>query len=175
MSGRECKRDSAQPSTFMKRDHQASELNFEAPQDVYSEIENRQTADTAAGVLRVVVPYTTPELTRAALRHAGVCTDLNVRVSLIDIQVVGFPCPLDQPPIRKEFSEQRLRDLFEPTGLPGTTRVLYTRDWLEGFGRVLEPHSIVIVAAKKHWWRTREEKLAQTLLKAGHDVMLLHT
>jgi hypothetical protein len=158
----------------MKRDHQASELNFEAPQNVYTEIEDRQMADSASGVLRVVIPYTNPELTRAALRHAGVCTDLNMRVSLIDIQVIGFPCPLDQPPIRKEFSEQRLRDLFEPTRLPGTTRILYTRDWLEGFRRVLEPHSIVIVAAKKRWWRTREEKLAQTLLKAGHDVMLLH-
>jgi hypothetical protein len=156
----------------MKRDHQASELNFETPQDVYTEIEGRETPDTATGV-RIVVPYTTPELTRAALRHAGVCTDLDVRVHLIDIQVIGFPCPLDQPPIQKDFAEQRLRDLLEPTGLSGTIRVLYTRDGLEGFRRVLEPQSIVILATKKRWWRTREEKLAQTLLKAGHDVMLL--
>jgi len=159
----------------MKRDHQASELNFEAPQDVYTEIEGREAADTASGVLHVVVPYTTPELTQAALRHAGVCTDLNVRVSLIDIQVIGFPCPLDQPPIHQKFSEKRLLDLFEPTGLSGAIRVLYTRDWLEGFRRVLQPRSIVILATKKHWWRTREKKLAQTLLKAGHDVMVVHT
>ena len=159
----------------MKRDHQTSEVNFEAPQDVYTEIEGRQTADTASGVLRVVIPYTTPGLTQAALRHAGVCTDLSVRVSLIDIQVIGFPCPLDQPPIRKEFSERRLRDLLEPTGLPGTISILYTRDWLEGFRRVLEPQSIVILATKKRYWRTREEKLARTLQKAGHDVMLVHT
>jgi hypothetical protein len=158
----------------MKRDHQTSELNSQAPHDVYTKIDGRQTTDTATGVLRVVVPYTTPELTRAALRHAGVCTDLNVRVSLIDIQVIGFPCPLDQPPIHKEFSEQRLSDLLGPTGLTGTTKVLYTRDWLEAFRHVLEPHSIIILAAKKRWWRTREEKLAQTLLNAGHDVLLVH-
>jgi hypothetical protein len=121
-----------------------------------------------------VIPYTTPELTRAALRHAGVCTDLNVHVSLVDIQVVPFSCPLDQPPIDKEFSRRRLCNLFAQTGLLGRTDVLYARDWFEGFRRVLEPQSLVILATKKRWWRTREDKLARALLKAGHQVMLLH-
>jgi hypothetical protein len=124
-------------------------------------------------VLRVVVPYTTNDFTRAALRHAGVCTDLDVHVCIVDIQVIPFPCPLDQPPISKEFSEQRLQELLRECGLPGRTSVLYTRDWLEGFRKVLEPGSLVIVACQKRWWRTREERLARTLMNAGHDVMLL--
>jgi len=138
------------------------------------ELDQRHPSDITTNVLWVVIPFTTPELTLAALRHAGVCTDLNVRVSLVDIQVVPFSCPMDQPPINREFSEQRLRDLFAQTGLPGTTAVVYTRDWLEGYRQALEAASLVILATKKRWWRTREQKLARALQTAGHRVMLLH-
>jgi len=153
--------------------NQVNEFQFEVRVIPGDEVEQRKPSQVATGVLWVVIPYTTPELTKVAVRHAAVCTDLNVYVSLVDIQVVPFPCPLDQPPIDKEFSQRRLRDLFAQSGLPGGTEVLYTRDWLEGFRRLLEPHSLVILATKKRWWRTREDKLARALAKAGHQVMLL--
>ena len=124
-------------------------------------------------VLTAVVPYTTPELTRAALRHIGVCSDLDVRVSLLDVQVVPFPCPLDRPPIDKEFSVSRLQGLIAESGLRGRAGVLYTRDWVEGFQRVLGPESLVVLTTKHQWWPTREKRLAQTLSKAGHQVTLL--
>jgi len=141
----------------------------------YREAERQAPAQVTTGVLWLVVPYTTPELTRAALRHAAVCSDLNVHISLVDIQVVPFPCSLDQPPINKEHSQRRLRELFSETGLPGGVTVVYTRDWLEGFRRTLEPKSLVVLATRKRWWPwpTREEKLARSLTKAGHQVMLL--
>jgi len=139
----------------------------------YEDLDRQRVSDMTAGVLWIVVPYTTPELTRAALRHAGVCTDLEVHACLVDIQVVPFPCSLNQPPINTKFSEWRLQDLFKESGLPGKAAVLYTRDWLEGFKKVLEPGSLVAIATKKRWWRTREEKLARTLMKAGHQVLLL--
>jgi hypothetical protein len=138
------------------------------------EIGLRSSLDTTTGVLSIVIPFTTPELTRVALRHAGVCTDLDVHVSLVEVQVVPFPCPLDQPPVNTEFSEHRLQGLLKESGLPGQTAVLHSRNWLEGFGRVVGPGSLVVLAARKHWWgKTREEKLARTLSKAGHHVMLL--
>ncbi len=139
----------------------------------YEETEQHRPRATTTGVLWMVIPYTTPELTRAALRHAGVCSELDVHVALVDIQVVPFPCPLDQPPIHKEFSERRLRELLQEGGLPGHSMVLYTRDWLEGFKQLLEPGSLVILATKKRWWSTREEQLARSLRKTGHQVMLL--
>jgi hypothetical protein len=157
----------------MNRNSQVNDGKFVARQTGYEEIDRRSPSDITTGVLWVVIPYTTPELTRAALRHAGVCSDLDVHVDLVDIQVVPFPCPLDQPPINKEFSGLRLHELFKESGLPGKAAVLYTRDWLEGFRRVLEPGSLIILASKKRWWPTREEKLARTLTKAGHHVMLL--
>jgi hypothetical protein len=158
----------------MKATAQPVELRTNPNWIDYSEVGGRQPSDAAIGVLRIVIPYTTPELTMAALRHAAVCTDLNVHVSLVDVQAIPFPCPLNQPPIDRGFSKLRLQDLFLKCGLPGTTSVVYTRDWLEGFRRVVERNSLVILATKKHWWRTREEKIAGALLKAGHHVMLLH-
>ena len=134
---------------------------------------DQRLSDMTAGVLWVVVPYTTPELTLAALRHAGICSDLDVHVCLVDVQVVPFPASLNQPPVNRKFSEVRLQDLFRESGLKGEAAVIYTRDWLEGFRKVLEPDSLVIIATKKRWWQTREQKLARTLSKVGHHVMVL--
>jgi hypothetical protein len=125
------------------------------------------------GVLWVVIPYTSPELTKAALRHAAACTDLDVHVCVVDIQTVPFPAPVDDPPVNREFSERRLEDLLRGSGLPGKAAVVYTRDWLESFKKVLEPNSLIILASKKRWWPTREVKLARALKRAGHHVMLL--
>ena len=82
-------------------------------QTAYEEIDRPRPSDTSTGVLWMVIPYTTPELTRAALRHSGVCSDLDVHVHLVDIQVVPFPCPLNEPPINKEFSEHRTSERIE--------------------------------------------------------------
>ena len=139
----------------------------------HDEIDLRRPPDIATGVLWVVIPFTTPELTRAAMQHASACSDLDVHVALIDVQVVPFTCPIDQPPINNEYSQHRLQKLFNESGLPGRAAVLYTRDRLEGLRRVLEPNSLVVMTTKRHWWPTREMKLARALSKAGHQVMLL--
>ena len=151
----------------------AAGTKLPAQQTGHEQIDRLRRAGITTGVFWMVIPYTTPELTRAALRHAEVCSDLDVQISLVDIQVVPFPYPLDQPPINREFSEQRLRELLKKSGLPGQATVLYTRDWLEAFKKVLEPGSLVILATKKRWWPTREERLARALTKAGHQVMVL--
>jgi hypothetical protein len=148
-------------------------IGLDARQASHEDIDQWRSSDMATGVLWIVIAYTRPELTKAALRHAAVCSDLDVHVCLVDVQVVPFPCMFNQPPVDRKFSECRLNDLLQESGLPGRGAVVYTRDWLEGFRKVLEPGSLVIIASKKRWWRTREEKLARTLMKAGHDVMFL--
>jgi hypothetical protein len=150
----------------MNTKHHVNGIGFDARQASNEDIDQWRPSEMATGVLWIVIPYTTPELTRAALRHAAVCSDL-------DVQVVPFPCTLNQPPVDRKFSECRLNDLLKESGLPGRGTVVYTRDWLEGFRKVLELGSLVIVASKKRWWQTREEKLARTLMEAGHDVMFL--
>jgi hypothetical protein len=138
-------------------------------------LDRQKTAAVATDVLRVVIPYTTPELTRTALHHAGTSTGLGVWVTLIDVQVVPFPCPMDQPPINKKYSQHRLEELLRETGLNGHTSVLYTRDLAQGFRQALGSNSLVILAGKKRWWPTRQKRLARDLSKAGHQVMLLQT
>jgi hypothetical protein len=103
-----------------------------------------------------------------------VCTELNVYVTLVDLQVIPFAWPLNQPPIDKKYSKHRLQELFKEARVPGRPIIVYARDRLEGFHRLLEAKSLVLLATKKRWWRTREEKLARNLSKAGHQVMLLH-
>ena len=157
----------------MRRNTYPTGGQFVASEASYEQIEQRRRSDLTTGVLWMVIPYTTPELTRAALRHAGACSDLDVHVALVDIQVVPFPCSFDSPPVNKEFSERRLRQLLTETGLPGRAAVLYTRDWLEGFKRQIQPGALVILATKRRWWPTREDRLARNLTKAGHQVMVL--
>jgi len=157
----------------MDTKHHVNGIGFDARQASHEDIDQWRPSEMATGVLWIVIPYTKPELTRAALRHAAVCSDLDVHVCLVDVQVVPFPCTLNQPPVDRKFSECRLNDLLKQSGLPGRGAVVYTRDWLEGFRKVLEQGSLIIIASKKRWWRTREEKLTRTLMKAGHDVMFL--
>jgi hypothetical protein len=157
----------------MDSNYQVKHSEVEALWKGDEEFDRQRVSDVTAGVLWIVAPYTTPELTMAALRHAGVCTDLEVHVCLVDIQVVPFPCSLNQPPVNTKFSEMRLQALLKETGLPGKAAVVYTRDWLEAFRNILEPGSLVVIATRKRWWRTREDKLARTLMKAGHQVLLL--
>ena len=139
----------------------------------FDEVIQYKSPDVASDAIQAVVPYTTPELTRAALQAAAACSDLDVQVSLTDIQVVPFPCPLDQPPINREYSEKRLRELLESSGASGEATILYTRNWIDAFRRLLGPRSVVLIATKQPWWPTRESKLARALSRAGHQVMLL--
>src|SRR5262245_6352769 len=113
-------------------------------------------ADVSPEQLSVVVPYTTPNLTRAALRHSSACKALGVHISLVDVQVVPYPCPLDQPLIDKGHAKRRLQGFLNEDGLSGNAAVLYSRDWLEAFLRLLEPHSLVVLATRRRWWPTRE-------------------
>ena len=135
----------------------------------YDEIDPRGTT----GGLRVVVPYTTPELTRGALDHAAASGDLDIHVCLVDLQVIPFHAAA--PAIDKEFSERRLDELLQESGVPGKGVVLYMTDWFRGFKKILQPESLVVLATKKTWWPTREKKLARILRRAGHQVVLLCT
>src|ERR1051326_4233876 len=96
---------------------------FDAFRLSYDEIDQLGTT----GGLRVVVPYTTPELTRAALRHVAASGDLDIHVYLVDLQVIPFP--MDEPTIHEEFSERRFDELLKESGVPGIGVVSCTTDW----------------------------------------------
>ena len=59
-------------------------VGLDARQGRHEDIDQWRPFDMATGILWIVIPYTTLELTKAALRHAAVCSDL-------DLQIVPFP------------------------------------------------------------------------------------
>jgi hypothetical protein len=126
--------------------------------------------------LSIVVPYTTPELTKAALKHAATLSaGLNAAIRLIDAQVVPVQRSLNEPPVNREFSVKRLREIAEEAGMPVQVEIVYTRDRMECFRRMVEAGSLIVVATGTAGmlWPSAEKKLARSLLKAGYDVVLV--
>src|SRR5438128_2448252 len=119
---------------------------------------SKLTSDIApaiGGDLHVVIPYRTPQLTRAALKQAArLSGDLNFQVRLIDVHVVPYGVPLDEPTVNPQHLVRRIRSLAQQSTLPISAEVVYARDWEQGLRRVLNPGSIVLMAIKRSWWRT---------------------
>jgi hypothetical protein len=122
--------------------------------------------------LQVVIPHRGPELTKAALKYAAtLADDLNVRLRLIDVHVVPYGVPLDEPPVNPKHLMRRIRSLVKESTLPVSAEIVYARDWEQGFRRALSPGSLVLMAIKRSWWRTSEKRLASRLRKIGHQVV----
>ena len=130
--------------------------------------------DARISELRIVVLYTTPELTRRALRYAEkLGHGLSMNLSLVDIQVVPFLCPLDRPPIDPEFSRRRLEALVEGRGVSMRAELVYARDRDEALTKLLGPGSLVLIPVKGFFGRMCEGRLMRKLKKHGHDVVLV--
>lgn len=122
--------------------------------------------------LQVVIPHRTSRLTRAALKYAaGLANDLNVRLRLVDVHVVPYGVPLNEPTVNPAYLARRIRNLARESTLPVSAEIVYARDWEQGFRRVLGPASLVLMAIQRSWWRTSEKRLAARLRKHGHQVI----
>jgi hypothetical protein len=133
------------------------------------------TSRSGTGELRVFVLYTTGELIQAAVAEAGVLLrNLAVEITLLAVEVVPFPLPLERPPVAPEFLERRLQAIAGGMGVQIDVQLIFARDFYGAIERVLPSHSLVVVATKKRrWWPTAEAKLARWLGRAGHRVALV--
>ena len=124
--------------------------------------------------LSVFVPYTTSDLTRAALSAVVAFTrNLGAHVSLLAVQVVPFPLPLDRPAISMSFFEQELDAVARSIEVPVDAHVIIARDRELALDRGIAPGSLVVLATRKRWWPTAQTKLARLLARTGHSVALL--
>jgi hypothetical protein len=131
--------------------------------------------DGYAGELDVVVPYTEWSVTDALLKRAVALTaGLSARLTLVAVHTVPYPAPFGCPSAVHAHLVEQLVDLASRCPLPVNPQVVLARGRTEGFAYVLKPESIVLLGARKHWWRTEEERLARTLARDGHKVVLLH-
>lgn len=127
-----------------------------------------------AGELRVFVAHTSPELTKASLKAVSPLTrHLGARVTLLAVQIVPFPLPLDHPDIAPQFVERELAALAREIEAPVDVQVVIARDLDTGLQQVLTTGSLVVVAARKRWLPSAEGRLARSLARAGHSVALL--
>src|SRR5579872_6290472 len=132
------------------------------------------TSCSGVGELRVFVLYTTGDLTQAALGEARVLIhNLAVEITLLAVEIVPFPLPLECPAVTPEFLKRRLRTIARGLEARVDVQLIFARDLYFAIERVLPSHSLVVLAAKKRWWPTAESKLARRLGRAGHSVALL--
>src|SRR5258708_11332881 len=96
---------------------------------------------------------------------------LNARIPLLATRIVPFPEPLD--PTRGYPGLPELMTLAEAVGLPVTVQIVYARDWESAFEHSLAAGSLIVMATRKSWRRSREQRLAQWLARAGHQVTLV--
>lgn len=127
-----------------------------------------------AGELRVFVVHTASARTRACLSAVSALTNnLGARVTLLAVQIVPFPLPLDRPDVPPQFMERELMALAREIDTPVNVQVMLARDLEIGMRQGLTPNSLVVVAAKKRRWPNAEVKLARSLARAGHSVAVL--
>jgi len=124
--------------------------------------------------LSIVIPYTTPELTKAALDAAGVlCRKLSTRATLVAVDIVPFPCPLHQTLVDPKHLERQLLELVRGTTIPVRVILLHARDLDVAYRRVLKPDSLILIATRHNWWRRPGKKLARRLIRAGYNVVIV--
>jgi hypothetical protein len=122
----------------------------------------------------VTIPYTEPDVTRAVLERAAVlAAGLHVRIRLLAVHAAPYPAPLGCPSAVHAFLVERLVELCAMSPLPADPRIVVARDLFEGFRHAVKPDSIVLLATRKRFWRTREERLARALASYGLNVNLI--
>jgi hypothetical protein len=137
----------------------------------------KESAGTVAGtgLLDIVVPYTTPQLTRVALKRAEeLSLELPSRIRVLRMLAVPFPLDLRNPPFSLDILREQTRQVAR--GIAAAEMVLFlTRDPEGSLLKTLRPGSIVVIASKKRWWRTAQERLQKICERQGHQVALVYS
>jgi len=131
-------------------------------------------ADGAGRELEVVVPFTRLEIAAAALgRVPALAAGLNAHILLIAVHTLPYPLPFVCPSLSHAYLVEQLMELAEGCALPVQPQVVLARDYEEGFRFALKRPSTVLLATRRQFWRTREERLAHFLANHGHKVALV--
>jgi hypothetical protein len=122
--------------------------------------------------LNIDVVFTSVEATRAALKKAGdLAARLGASITLVAVEAVPFPAPLENPLVRVDWNERRLRAIAEESPVETKVQVYLCRDRLRALAAALGPHSVIVIGGRKRWWPSWESRLARGLRRAGHEVI----
>jgi hypothetical protein len=124
--------------------------------------------------LEISVIFTSFDSTQVALRRAEtLARRLDAGVTLVVIQVVPYPLPLDKPPVPLGFIIRRFEAIVSESPVKTEISVFLCRDQKIALKRALRPKSLVVLGIRKRWWPTREKRLVCLLRRAGHEVILV--
>jgi hypothetical protein len=127
--------------------------------------------ESSLAPLDLVIPVTTPELTRASIRAAEqLACGIHAQVRLLKIQVVPFPLQISAPPVPVEFLRAQLEKYS--SSLPVKREIELARDFEPALRKALRPRSVVLICSKRRGWRTHNERLAADLRRSGYPVIL---
>jgi hypothetical protein len=133
-------------------------------------------SDEADQQLNIAVVFTSVESTLTALKEAGnLASSLGARIKLMVPHVVPHPLPLEAPPVRVEFNENRFRVIASQSPVETSVQIYLCRDRFETLTSALKPGSIVILGGRKRWWPTKDKTLARQLRRAGYEVLFKET
>jgi len=122
--------------------------------------------------LEVVVLHTTVPGTLEALRTAArLASGLSARIRLLVLEVVPYPLPLHQPDVSLPATRKRFRTLAENAAVETSVDIHLVRDPEKVIDSVLEPHSVIVVGARRSWWPTAGGRMAKRLERQGHQVI----
>jgi hypothetical protein len=143
-------------------------LNAQSPKQIAAGVHPRAPLD-------LVVPFTTPRLTEAALKAANrLGAGLDSAVRMVKVQVVPFPLDLRFSPVPPEFLEAQLKHICgDQQPLPISSEIRLAREFEAGLRGTLRYRSMVVLATQKRPWRTRTERLADSLRRAGYTVVMV--
>ena len=126
--------------------------------------------------LDIEVIFTSVEGTLVALTRAGkLAENLGARIVLVVPQIVPWPLPLESPPVLLEFQEARFREIASSSPVDIHVHLYLCREPLNILGQVLKPRSLTVVAGRKGFWPTKEQRLTRTLKGMGHEVIFVET
>ena len=124
--------------------------------------------------LNVFVVFTSVEATLAALKQAGrLAAELHGRIILVALEIVPYPLPLARPPVGIDWNERRLALIAGQSLVETRVHIYLCRDGEQTLESVLDPHSLVVLGARRRWWPVRERTLARRLRRAGHEVIFI--
>ena len=121
----------------------------------------------------LVVVHTTTTGSRAALRlAANLGNGLYTHIRLIAPRIVPYPLSLSNPPVPADFTEQFFLSLVAE--IPVNTRIdiRNCRDAVEMLRSAIKPGSLVVIGKRARRWFSAEARLAKTLRKMGHAVVV---
>jgi hypothetical protein len=147
-------------------------------QEVTSRLDNSERDNAIFGSaqhpLKIVVPYTTPGLTRAALRIAASYGDgFRNMVKLVYVHIVPYPLTLDQPDIDSEILAHQLIKEADGVSSPINVEIILARERNEALRSTVPAGSLVLLTTGKRWWKTSEQRLARLLSGSGCCVSLV--